>query len=301
METEIIELIEAKGPLTGAEISAFMENDELMLWRACRHSKVVSVRSLSRRYLRLDRQIKGFARLSPSILREFLTYSVIGLRNRPSALDRKVETTLTHIREISRIKLEMARSVVLSLVSQLESPVPVNEMVCVMIAGDIVYGMAHDVPRPERHTGKRVKGSDIDLVAVADDGFPEELARRLDEAVYEEKQRLLMSPFIREEIDYIVKPLARVREQTRFDTFKRMVACKILHEGRLLMGSRALFDTIKALLQEQGVTERLRQLEGRARVFRRQAEIYLLSEEPQKIREGALHYFYPAEESEEFE
>jgi len=35
--------------------------------------------------------------------------------------------------------------------------------------------MAHDAPRPERSTGKLVKGSDMDLVVVVDDLFPKEL------------------------------------------------------------------------------------------------------------------------------
>jgi hypothetical protein len=47
-----------------------------------------------------------------------------------------------------------------------------------------------------------------------------------------------MAPHVREEIDYVVKDLDRVREQMRFDTFKRMVACKILQEGIFLYGGK---------------------------------------------------------------
>ena len=35
-----------------------------------------------------------------------------------------------------------------------------------MIAGDVVFEMAHLEPRPESSTGKLVKGSDLDIVVV---------------------------------------------------------------------------------------------------------------------------------------
>jgi hypothetical protein len=83
LEGRIIRLVGERGPLTGAEISAVADGDSLMLWRTCRLSRNLEVLSIGQRYLRLDRNIDGFARLSPSILREFLTYSVIGLRGDP--------------------------------------------------------------------------------------------------------------------------------------------------------------------------------------------------------------------------
>jgi hypothetical protein len=161
--------------------------------------------------------------------------------------------------------------------------------------------MAHDVPRPERSTGKLVKGSDMDLVVVVDDQFPKASMERMDEAIYKEKYRLLITPHLREEIDYIVKKLERVREQVRFDTFRHMVACKLLQEGTLLYGSEEVFHTLKTMLRDHGVTQKLKELESKARIFRKEAEDYLLTENPQKIREESLNLFYPTEESEEFE
>jgi len=161
--------------------------------------------------------------------------------------------------------------------------------------------MAHDVPRPERSTGKLVKGSDIDLVVIADDQTPDDLMKRLDDAIYQEKYRLLISPHVKEEIDYIVKKVVRVKEQIRFETFKHMVACKILHEGTLLHGSEDLFRDVKAMLLQTGVVDKINALEKRAKIFRRDAEEYLLREAPKKIRDETLFLFHPAEESEEFE
>ena len=301
MEKEIITVLKKKGPLSGAEILETLGDDALLLWRACKLSKNLAIHTIGCRYLRLDSKIEGFARLSPSILREFLTYSVIGLAWDRDSLSRKANEIASHIKEVSKAKLELANNIFSTVLSRLENDVLIKDRACILIAGDIVYEMAHDVPRPERSTGKLVKGSDMDLVVVVDDLFPKDLMERMDEVIYQEKQKILMAPHLREEIDYVVKDLTRVREQVGFDTFKRMVACKILQEGTLLYGRQDLFKTVKAMLQEQGITEKLIGMEDRATIFRRDAEDYLLREDPNKIKNEGLYLFYPTEESEEFE
>ena len=141
----------------------------------------------------------------------------------------------------------------------------------------------------------------MDIVVVVDDLFPKRLTDRLDEIIYREKQDILIAPHLREEIDYIVKDMNRVREQMKFETFKHMVACKILQEGALLYGSEDLFSHIKEMLRKQGVTEKLNELENRARIFRSNAERDLLNKDPEKMESEFHHLFYPTEESEEFE
>jgi len=301
MEKEIINLIEENGPLTGSEIKEAIGGDDRILWRICKLSEDLLVRTIGTRYLRLDRRVENFARLSPSILREFLTYSAVGIPGDTNSLELRAQELISHIEKMSGAKLELAYRVVSGLVSNLESEWNQDLQVCYIIAGDIVYNMAHDVPRPERSTGKLVNGSDIDMVVIVDDRTPEDLLRRLDDAIYKEKYRILIAPRLREEIDYIVKKLGRVRDQVRFDTFRHMVACKILQEGTFLYGSEDMFSTIKAMLREHGVTEKLNHLERRAKVFRREAEAYLLRNDPDEIKEDALCLFYPTEESEEFE
>jgi hypothetical protein len=164
-----------------------------------------------------------------------------------------------------------------------------------------VYDMAHDVPRPERSTGTMVRGSDLDLVAIVDDAAPETLLRRLDEEIYQQKYRHLINPSAREEIDYVVKPLRRLREQVEFDTVRKMIACKILQEGVLIHGSPELFATAKALLDEHGVTQRLADMETAATHLRRGAEEYLLGTEWSILGADELYLFFTADESEEFE
>ena len=146
-----------------------------------------------------------------------------------------------------------------------------------------------------------VTGSDMDLVVLLDDKFPDHLMKKLDDSIYTEKYRLLMAPHLKEEIDYIVKKMERVREQIQFDTFKKMVACKILQEGTLLYGSEHLFTAVKTMLREHGVISRLNDMEVLAKGLRQDAEAYLLYEDAEKIKEKSSCLFYPTEESEEFE
>ena len=121
-----------------------------------------------------------------------------------------------------------------------------------------------------------VQGSDMDIVVIVDSSFPENLIRRLDEVIYLEKGKLLQSPHMKEEIDYIVKDMDKVAEQMRFDTFKSMVACKIMHEGAFLYGSEEMFLLVKKMLRENGVTEKIKDMEEQARIFREKADEYLV-------------------------
>jgi hypothetical protein len=300
-DREIVEIVRASGPLTGADIMKLTGEDGLTLWRTCKHSQNLVIRTVGTRYLRLDRRVDGYARLSPSILREFLTYSLVGLSTDSNAVEQRAREVMAHIEGVSRSKIALAYSVVSGLSNRLASEVSLEEWACFIIAGDIVYSMAHDVDRPERSTGKLVKGSDMDVVVIVEDGCREGLLKRIDDAMFEEKYRLLITPHIREEIDYIVKDLSRVKEQLAFDTFKHMVACKIMQEGTFLAGSEYLFFKIKSLLRDHGVFTKLTELEKRAKIFRDEAEAYLLREEPGRIKAESMYLFYPVEESEEFE
>ena len=302
MESEILQIVRTEGPMTGAEISdALGAKDGLLLWRSCRLSQDLVLRRVGTRYLRLDRRVDGFARLSPSILREFLTYTVVGSPDSPLALTRKADQLASHIEAVSQAKARLAHTVISALIDRFEEAFPLRDHACFILGGDIVYGMAHDVPRAERSTGKLVRGSDMDLVVVLNDRFPKRLMHRLDETIYQEKFRLLRTPHIREEIDYVVKDERRVRQQLAFDTFKHMVACKILEEGTFLHGSETLFHTLKAMLRERGIIDRLHRLEASALAFRKEAEETLLLRDLREINNDDISLFYPAEESEEFE
>jgi hypothetical protein len=300
MEQEVINLLKANGPLTGSEIKGFLPGDNLLFWQTCKTSSHLRVKSVGRRFLRLDRRVDGFARLSPSILREFLTYSVVGLAGQPQLLEQRAREIHSHIVQVSRSKLELARSFVDEVKAQLREPW-LQEQACFILAGDIVYDMAHDVPRPERSTGRLVRGSDIDLIVIVNDSVLDAMIQRLDRAIYQKKYRALISPAVNEEVDYVVKKMERVREQVRFDNFKSMVACKILQEGMLIGGSEGFYREVIQLLPDNGVLEKLDDLQEAAIAFRKEQEDFLVQRDADQITPEELYFFYPAEESEEFE
>ncbi len=300
MEEEILSLIRTRGPLTGSEIRKAIPGDNLLLWQTCKTSSRLLVKSIGVKYLRFDRQVNGFARLSPSILREFLTYSVVGLAGKQDLIEKRGQEVLSHVVQVSREKLVLARNLVEVVKEQLAESWP-QDRICFILAGDIVYDMAHDVPRPERSTGRLVRGSDLDLVVILEDNVPDDWIRTLDGALYQEKYRFLKSPSINEEVDYVVKKLERVQEQVRFDTFKHRVACKILQEGKLIGGSDRFHHAVMKLLADHGVVEKLDQLQQSAIAFRKQEEAFLIRSDAKSINREDLYFFYPAEESEEFE
>lgn len=298
IESRIIAIIKEKGPLTGSELTANFDIDPLFILRECRLSKALTVKIIGTRYLRLDRRVDCYGRLSPSILREFLTYSIVGLSDAPIPQEEKAIQLTKKIETISKNKYDLAFNIVSSLIARFEYGT--KEKACFIIAGDIVFNMAHDVPRPERSTKKMVQGSDMDIVVIVKDEYSKELIKRLDDEIYEEKYSLLISPYGKEEIDYIVKNVSTVKEQLKFDTFKHMVACKILREGAFLFGNKELFKSIKQMLVEEGINNKILSMEEKALQFREKAEERLLGDNPEQALQDDEYLFYPVEESEEF-
>jgi len=301
MQERIIDLLERTGPRTGAEICKALGGEMFALWKACMLSPRLAIHRIGRRYLRLDRRVDGYARLSPSILREFLTYTVVGLADDPAAVDLREKELQAHIKDVSRKKLELATRLMTDIAAPFSADGEEEKPFCVVVAGDIVYEMAHDVNRPESSTGAMVHGSDLDIVVIVSDEAPGELVTQLDDAIYQKKYPYLKHPDFREEIDYIVKRFSKLCEQAEFDTFQRMVACKIFDEAVLLYGSGELFAAGKALLRERGVIDRLRAMEQSAIRAREQQEQHLLATDEQALRREDLFLFYTDEESEEFE
>lgn len=289
-----------RGPLTGSQLHEALGVAGFPLWQACMADGRLSHRVVGKRYVRLDIKLDGYVRLSPSILREFLTYTVVGPADRPEALDEAAATLADHIEQVSRRKLYTARRIMDDITRPFLADPQLAPYFCVAIAGDIVYGMAHDVLRPERSTGILVQGSDLDIVVLVADDAPEGLAAALDEAIYAKKYFYLRNPGFREELDYIVKPLSTLRRQTALADFHDMVACKVWWESRLLTGDEALFRAGKQVLADAGVVDRLHRMAvdaAEARVVQQQR---LLAVPEGELRDDDLGLFYTAEESEEF-
>lgn len=297
---DLPDILAQNGPLTGAELAAAGGfADVLALWRAC-HAPGIVLRPTGRRYMRLDTAVDGYARLSPSIRREFLTYTLAGLETQRPALEARAAELERDATAISREKLDLAReSVCMALAGLPDEPIFLRNAVF-MIAGDVTYRMAHRVPRPEKSSGQMVRGSDLDVIIVTTDTLPESAARSLDDAIYRQKHYLLTHPDYREEIDYVLKPLAKVRQQLAFDRFEHMVACKILCECQLLYGSPFLFDETMRLVDASGVRARLAALQAAAETFRENAEHVLLDPVATAASgENPLDLFFTREEGDE--
>jgi hypothetical protein len=296
-EEEIISILLKKGPMTGAQLLERTGMEVFSLWQTCHRLPSIRFEKTGRRFLRLDRSVQGYARLSPSIRREFLTYMFVGLDTQGKLLAARADSLRKEIRRISQNKREIARAAVESAIAQLPAKNLVLEKACFLLAGDVVYDMAHMVPRPEKSTGEMVQGSDLDIVIVFEDDLGADVVDSLDKAIHKRKHLLLIND--REEIDYLIKSMSRVREQLKFDIFSSMVACKILDEGRLLYGSPAVFQKVKNLVLEHGVKEQLKELERQATCNRESAEIHLLQAGKEADRSEYLNLFYTHAEEDE--
>lgn len=258
------------GPLIGRELYNNTGFDVFSLWKACYKEKEIITKTVGRPYLRFDRRVEGFARISPSLERGFLTYTVIGLKEHVQKIDKKAAELDARIKKISTEKLETSTRAVQDVLEKLEGAYDEIEAgACFIIGGDVPLKMAHADPRPEISTGKMVKGSDLDIVVILDDDFSQELEKALDEAIYDVKYRLLTRPTGGEEIDYIIKREATVKEQAAFDTFERMVACKIIDEGEFLWGSEEIYEKAISTLKENSIPKKLAELKSRALEYRK--------------------------------
>ncbi len=296
-ENEIISILAETGPLTGAQLVERTRMEVLSLWQICKKAPSIQLKTTGRRFLRLDRNVNGYARLSPSIRREFLTYTFVGLDSQIDALIQKVEALRSETKRISQAKLDIARESIASAVATLPHQETVLEKVCFIIAGDVVYDMSHTVPRPEKSTGEMVQGSDLDIIVVAEDDANSEIIGSLDKAIHKRKHLLLVND--REEIDYLIKSISRVREQLKFDIFSSMVASKILDEGRFLYGNPAVYQTVKNLTAEYGIPERLRAMEQQAAASRELAEVQLLDVNAERDQSEYYNLFYTHAEEDE--
>jgi len=296
---KLIELLDSQGPLTGKELIAKTGMDEFTAWRKCFSNEKVVTKTIGTRYLRLDRQVEGYARLSPSIIREFYGYTVIGTEKMMPQILSRAELLHEEIIQISKKKFALAQEVITKIVESKEAADIIKTGACFIIAGDVTYEMAHLEPRPESSTGKLVKGSDLDIVVVTQ-GLQTSMINMLDESIYAKKHYLLKHPDYNEEIDYVIKDISKVEGQLKFNDFESMVASKVLHEGKYLYGNLEIFEQIQKMLIDEGIPEKISILEEEALINRNNAAIQLSKLEGRFPDEEDMKLFYTKEEREEF-
>lgn len=280
------------GPCTGAELLSMVDMDVLSLWKACCTQPGIVMRHVCRRYLRLDEAVEGYARLSPSICREFLNYTVVGLTGQEDNIAARCLELRQEFIRISQYKRELVRDVVRRIVDSSPNPERLRTHVCYMVAGAVIYDMAHASERPELSTGRLVRGSDLDLVVVADQELTSVEREMLDGMIYREKWNMLVLPQFREEIDYVVKDMVKVVNQLQFDNLRHMIACKIMQESEFLYGSVDLFGQIKQLVSEFGIPDKLKRMEERAVRERQTAEVQLISDSAIEQAQAWRYLFY---------
>ena len=295
----LFDLLGHHGPRTGAELLDLAGVEVFSLWKACCTEPHVVMRRVGRRYLRLDKSVDGYARLSPSIRREFLTYTVVGLADQTDEMSARCLELEREFVRVSQHKRQLACDVIRRIVESSPNRERLCAHVCYLIAGDVTYGMAHSVERFEPSTGRPVQGSDLDVVIVSDEELTAPEREELDAAIYREKWYMLAMPQIREEIDYVVKDMVRVRSQLAFDTFRHMIACKILQESELLYGSEHIFARIKRLVEESDIPRKLARLEESAIRERGEAERQLIELPAAACTPACQHLFFTNEEREE--
>jgi hypothetical protein len=294
----LLTVIGEAGPLTGKEVVRTAGLDIFEAWKYCTSSAALVTHIVGRRYLRLDQKVENYARLSPSIMREFLNYTVIGLNDQKAVVMEMAAQIEQEIAAISARKIALARETITRLIENHRSGPEIAEKSCFIIAGDVVFGMAHAEPRPESSTGELVRGSDLDIITVTSD-LSATLIEELDNTIYREKYSLLMNPASKEELDYIIKDLKLVGKQLKFRDFKAMVASKILAEGQFLFGSSELYANIKDLVDQNSIPEKIAALESKAVLDRIKAEKELLRAPLSSDREQLMALFYTTEEKEE--
>jgi hypothetical protein len=296
---ELLRILNEEGPKTGAELVERTNAKPLPLWRAGRACSEIHFQIVGRRYLRLDRHVEGYARLSPSIRREFLGYTLLALGGQSSIVEQRATKLRQELTRISYSKQKLAREAMRAALAKLPQREAIVSQTCFMIGGDVSYGMSHLAPRSERSTGKMVRGSDLDIIVVASDDLPESALKALDDAIYFRKHYLLVHPDYQEEIDYVVKRMSQVRRQADFDTFESMVACKIMHESVHLYGNDDLFCSIKGLLEQRDIPARLSSLHAQAAERRVLAENALLEPTLSSFEQEYQNLFYTSDEGDE--
>ena len=258
VEIKIEATLKANGPVTGAQLSEKLpEFSDIAIWRACYGSSVFRVSNCARYYLRYDVTRGNQLRLSPSILRDFLTFSLIFLSEQVVDIVEAGTMLANKFRTVSLEKLSWAREALLQLDDDLQDVL--NQHCVVFLSGDIAYYLAHQTKRKHSQLGVEINGSDIDIVIVTNRGAPADKIARIESQLLTIKKIYLSTPHIGEELDFIVKPIDTMLGQLAYRDIHQKIASKILYESYFLMGRVDIYQTLMRHLKLSGTWERIEQ------------------------------------------
>ena len=158
-------------------------------------------------------------------------------------------------RLISIRKLSFARQALLLLSEDLKTEISSN---CVVfLSGDIAYFLAHDTERRHATLDVPIKGSDIDIVIVANQEANPEKMEKIGGELLQIKHSFLVNSDIQEELDFIVKPMARMLDQLEYRDIHQKIATKILYESYFLMGRVDIYQALLRHLEFSGALAKI--------------------------------------------
>lgn len=301
IESEVSDILRANGPMTGLQLSEKLpDRAEIAIWRACYGSSQIRISNCARYYLRYDILRGNQLRLSPSILRDFLTFSLVYLTDQMVEIVEAGTMLANRYRTISLQKLSWAREALLQLDDDLQDVL--NQHCVVFLSGDIAYYLAHETKRKHNQLGVEVNGSDIDIVIVTNRGAPPDKIERIESQLLTTKKIYLMTPHIREELDFIVKPIDTMLGQLAYSDIHQKIASKILYESYFLMGRVDIYQSLMRHLKLSGTWDRIERDFEIALGQRKQtiAKILALSPDASTDDEEVASLFFASKERLEF-
>ena len=299
IEARVIALIAEQGPQIGKELAgALPDVPVLALWQACYRSRTLHISHFASYYLRFDITREDLVRLSPSILRDFLSFTLFALPGQRDQMIERQGTLANMHREISREKISLAQLVMKQLFVSLGREV--RSQLCAFIAGDLAYFLAHNEPREHAASGEMVKGSDIDIVIILSESLPDEIKTRIDAEMTALKSMYLRHPQYRHEVDFICKRKSVMERQFQYTDIHDKIASKVAYESMFLGGSLTLYMEVRDAMTRTGVDQLIEQDFDYALKHRKDAMHTLLDAPGDTLDEETRSLFYFSQERVEF-
>lgn len=298
LQAEIRQNLKRHGPMLGKELcERHTDQSYLHMWQACFSDPDIQISHFARYYLRFDVTREDMVRLSPSILRDFLSFTLFSLPGqRERVLSRQVGLS-NHHREISVEKIRIAQAILIDILGKI--PPREHHQLCAFIAGDLAYFLGHDEPREVKQTGDRVRGSDIDIIIVHD-GLDPAHVEMIDADMMAAKGYYLRHPGHRHEVDYICKPIERMFGQFAYGDIHEKIASKIAYESLFLAGSLELYGRIREEMEASGASSLIEDDFDEGLAERKHAMAALLAADPARIDDNIESLFFFSQERIEF-
>ncbi|MEZ5946333.1 MAG: hypothetical protein R3C13_01580 [Hyphomonas sp.] len=299
IEAQVVKIISEKGPQLGMELAQELPDvPVLALWQACYRSRAFHISHFASYYLRFDITRDDQVRLSPSILRDFMSFTLFGLPGQREQMIERQGTLSNMHREISREKISVAQTVMKQLFISLGREV--RSQLCAFIAGDLAYFLAHNEPREHAASGEMVKGSDIDIVIILGESLPDEIKDRIDAEMTALKSMYLRHPQYRHEIDFICKRKSVMEWQFQYADIHDKIASKIAYESMFLGGSLTLYMEVRDAMTRTGVDKLIERDFDHALKDRKNAMRRLMNAPADALDDETRSLFYFSQERVEF-